>query len=466
MSNKEEWFLIYQNEHLGPYDEDTLVDLYNTGELTEDSLLWKEGDDEGQSYSSLFLKPETKSEFIPLEQISEIIVEEEPPALQIEAEDEDDSPPPFALEVEEESPPPFELEPEEEAPPPLPVFEEEVLTKPKRKIKFWHWKGLSVILLILFFVLQYLQTFQGDFVRPAGMGLNDYKRLLETTNADPSKNKFAFTLSRDKKMIWVSTNINLQGEVHFNFSNKNQENLGDSVVEIQGKGILKNNLIKISDFEFKQGTNFLDGFYDVDLFTDQDLSFPLIEGLFTKREKQFGYHGTVLISNLSQEKFEKVLSKKNEARGKNESEFFETLIEEYRTVQTITSQILAGLKSIFAAGDLNREEALTKFEDDYKKNYGVFFTSFVISVDKKYEVINEKEFEDKTQVIAHYAKLKKLALEVGAESSGQITELNSLNLIEGDASELKEIEFRSTLKFKEIIIECEKMIKELERGLK
>lgn len=448
MSKEKEWFLIFQNEHLGPYDEPMLHALYNDGEISKDSLIWKEGLDEGQSYDSLFLKP--------------IIDEETPPAIPVDAIEE--SPPPFIPLAQVTS----EEREEESSPPPLPDFDKEENTaKDQQKAKKWPWKSVAAsLLIIIFFGLQYLRKVESDFARPAGMSLSEYQRLLKTANSDENKELFAFSLSKDKKTIWISTNIDLRGEVHFNFSNKNQENLGNSDVEIQGRALLFNNLIQISNFEFKQGTNFIDGFYNVDLFTTDELELPLLKRFFSDVEKQFVYNGTVLISSLKKESFDKVLAQKNEARGQNESEFFETLIEEYRTVQTITSQILVGLKSVFADGNSNRDEELTKFEKNYKQNYGVFFTSFVISIDKKYEVINEKDFENKTQVIAHYAKLKKLAIAVGGESINQINQLNEINLTEVKPTELKEIEFRSTLKFNEIIAECDKMIKELQDGFK
>lgn len=466
MSKEIEWYLIYQDEHLGPYTEASLMELYEGGELSPNSKMWQEGWDEAKEFGDIFLKRENTEEFVNLAESSEVIVEELPPDFPIA-----ETPP--IPEVEEVSPPPLDflkVEDEIEAddsPPPLPIATTETEIDPKsprKNFNFWPWKGFSVVVLVALAGLLYYQTLPSDFSRPPGLGLTEYKRLLKTAHSSTDKNVFAFSLAPDKKTIWVSTNSDLIGDVNFRFNNEAYDNLSSGAVEIQGVASLNNNLMEINNFEFVQGSKFIDGNYDIDLYTTQDLEIPFIKNIFSNKEKGFQYKGTHLVSNLSKKQFDEALINLKNKEEQNEVEFFETLTEEYRTVQTITNQILAGLKSIFAAGDLNREEARDKFEKDYKQNYGVFFTSFIISVDKKYELISKKEFEDKVEVIAHYAKLKKLALAIGEESIEQLEKMQEIDLMSLSATELRELEFRSTLKYKEIIIECEKMINTLKKS--
>lgn len=462
MSKEIEWYLIYQDEHLGPYSEANLMELYDSKELAADSLIWCEGQDESCEFQSVFLSQKISKEFVSLASQSEVVEIDTPPDLPISEvlnQEEEIVPPPLDFLKKSESD--IDLVEYEDEVPPLPIANEVKESTKKKKLKFWPWKGACLIFLVLFFGLKYFPSFEQDFSRPAGLSIKEYNRLLNTAHSKGEKNVFAFSLSPDKKTIWISTNIDLSGYVNFNFRNEEHDNLGDEVVEVQGKVELYNHLMEIKNFDFIQGSKFIDGIYDIELFTSEDLEAPLIKRYFTKKEKQFKYQGTKLISTLSEEKFYAALLNRKKSESKNEIEFFETLAEEYRTVQMITNQILVAAKSVFEAGELTRTQAYNNFEKGYKTNYGVFFTSFIISVDKKYELISQKEFADKVEVIAHYTKLKNIALTIGEESVEQLRQIKQIDWTNLSETEIKELEFRSTLKFKEIIVECETMINEL-----
>ena len=61
-----EWFLIYKNEHLGPYTKEYLLSLFNDGLINRDSIVWKEGWDESQSFEEAFLLNEEQKVFQPI----------------------------------------------------------------------------------------------------------------------------------------------------------------------------------------------------------------------------------------------------------------------------------------------------------------------------------------------------------------------------------------------------------------
>ena len=50
-----EWFVITEEEHLGPFEEDTLISMYEKGEITGDSFVWQEGWEEAVAFSDCLL---------------------------------------------------------------------------------------------------------------------------------------------------------------------------------------------------------------------------------------------------------------------------------------------------------------------------------------------------------------------------------------------------------------------------
>ncbi len=448
-----DWFLIYQNEHLGPYDEKSLEDLYSCGDINKDSLIWKEGMSEALSYEHLFFADDVP-EFVSLKDSSEIIQDDQAPGIPIDHIDEKvavTEPPPLPLSSDSE------LE-EEFTPPPLPLEMNETEGEAKASSKFFLWAcGISLILgLAAFLALPFIRPI--SFSRPEGMSVQSYKNIEKKLQNRSDENIFFFELSRDKKTIWIVTNSHLEGSLQFKFSSQGLMTLGPGVVEIQGEAYLKNHLIEIKSFDLIQGTGFIDGHYNVELKSVGHLSFPLKKIALNTQKTKINLTERRLISSLSSDKFEKAVANKFRIARNNDRAFFQNLKEEYRTVQTITTEILKGVSKVFAAGDVNYTEAIGQFEQSYKSNYGVFFTSFVLSVDKKYQIINKKKFPDKVEVISHYTKLKNLAKTIGLESVNLLNKLKSKNFVTMTAEQLKEFEYQETIKLKEIISECDKMI--------
>ena len=91
-----EWFLINQNEHLGPFKEEILHDLFQEGEILKDSLVWREGWTDAKSYEDVFLLDENQKSFTPISESIESVYDKEPEANIIK---DDELPPDLPSEV-------------------------------------------------------------------------------------------------------------------------------------------------------------------------------------------------------------------------------------------------------------------------------------------------------------------------------------------------------------------------------
>ena len=56
-----EWFVITDEEHLGPYEESALLEMYENGDLTDESFIWQEGWEEAVQFQEVFVSEEEET---------------------------------------------------------------------------------------------------------------------------------------------------------------------------------------------------------------------------------------------------------------------------------------------------------------------------------------------------------------------------------------------------------------------
>ena len=317
--------------------------------------------------------------------------------------------------------------------------------------------GVLLISAVLFAGYRYFLNANNVFDRPSTMSLNDYETLTAVAKMPEKKLDFTFALASDKRTLWASTNNPLEGEVFVNLKSKKGRVLGQDV-EVKAKGYLEDNLITFTDFQFVQGTRFLDGFYDVEIYTVDDLKVPFFKRFFHPTERQFRFINEFLITSMLRIDFEKQLRAFTEKRQMNSNEFWIEIEQKYRTIKTITEKIRSGFLDILNADEKNYQVAIQKFKDRYSKEYGVFFTSFVKSNDASYERLVGEEFEDRIEVIGNYTELSKLSKKVGTQAMALLVKLEALERKDFDQKAWNELIKNSLEPFNKIIEECETKI--------
>ena len=328
----------------------------------------------------------------------------------------------------------------------------------KRLLRIARNLAIALIVGILIFTGYFYFFKRGEiFERPKIMTLGDYERLSSVASTDPKKLDFAFALASDKRTLWASTNSPLEGEVFVNLKSKKGRVLGRDV-EVKAKGYLKERLVIFSDFQFVQGTKFIDGFYDVEIYTVDDLKIPLLAGINFNPDRQFRFINEFLITSMNREDFNQQLERFASKRKMNSSEFWLEIAEKYRTVRSITEQIRAGFVKVLQTPSKNYQEAIKSFKDDYANRYGVFFTSFVRDNESSYERLVDKEFDERIEVMASYNELSNLSKKIGAESVSLLDEVEATNPSEKQQEQWDKFSREALIPFNLIIAECERKL--------
>lgn len=466
------WFLIKNNEHLGPYSEVDLQDLIKKGEVTPNDEVWTDGWSSPkpihQAFAEEFKPIQVEAEDLHLMTEENIVRSEDlppelPPELLVKKAVEKVK---SAQKVDnqeknnEESERLNATEDLEEKSVVIDFKEYEFEYEKNEKSILQKLQVLAIVFILLVLAIPSYIYFKGQdviFKRPSTMSLGDYERLVEIARDNEKDLRFAFSLATDKRTLWISTNNPLQGEVFINLKSKQGKTLGGHV-EVKAKGTLSNKLITLADFQFVQGSGFIDGYYDVEIYTVDDLETPLYQRFFEPRSKQIRYINQFLITSLQVVDFEKQLELFSKKSDHNTAKFWQELTQKYLTIKSITEKVLSGVEAVFIENEVPFQNKINNFENEYKKNYGIFFTSFIQANESSYESLVNKDFKDRIDIMANYSHLSKLAEDIGKESMRIMAELEAYDYQKRNDESWETLKSNTTLKLNRIIQECERKI--------
>ena len=415
------WFVINENEHLGPFKEDALTELFRAGELQNDSLIWREGLDEPGTYHDLIveglppeLPPEAMGSVSDIREVKQTPVEEQ-------LEDEILASNSDVLEAAES--------------------EAGFIAKTKRAILVATKKTLRIALVLAVIAAaafggwKYYETQTMSFARPSTMGIEDFNRLKEVAFSDSKEPVFAFALSKDKSALWMATNVASSGPLSLKITSQPGKVLANERVVALSKGVLEGRLAHFHTFDFEDGQRVVEGWYEVEATTLADLKAPLLSMFGKSPRKRFRYLDQVLLTTMKQHHFEKALAKMKEKSEQNADAFWSELGQKYQTIKAMANNIHNSLNKVFDGELGNWGQRVDAFELEYTNSFGGFFTSFVVQNEKSYEELEKKTFEEKTEIISNYARLSRLAKRLGAETMGVLELMRALENPESKESQ-------------------------------
>ncbi|MEX0798010.1 MAG: DUF4339 domain-containing protein [Bacteriovoracaceae bacterium] len=449
------WFVINENEHLGPFEEEVLKQLFKSGDLKGGALVWKEGMSDPKPFSEVFLKQDAKKDTNEnLDKNLEQGLDEE------DEDDEDELPPELPPEALKPRPEKKERAKSSAREVKLEVYEEDKQNKQKQS--FWSTLKFALasvgIIGIVGFSWMYYSTHFKTFSRPSKMGYNDFERLKQASVFRGDKTNLAFSLAKDKSKVWMATNVPYTGEVVLKLSSVPDKILANDSVVLTAKGELKGRLAEFDSFEFERGQRIIEGWYQVEAVTPRRLEVPIAAKLLSSRNRQFRYIDEILLTTMEKSAFDQALKQFALKQNQNDSVFWEELKQKYETIKAMAGQIHASMKMIFQSNGRDWSQRVDMFEQEYTQNYGAFFTNFVIENEKAYEDLKEKDFNDKLEVISNYTRLTRLAKQVGLATMDSLDELRRLKEPEGPAN-------RNALR-KKIDARFEKMLEIAEEKLR
>ena len=280
-----EYFILKDNEHLGPYGADVIVRFLKQGKIGKSQLLWREGLKAPKRFDDLF-KPVSKNN--KKAQVPTV-------ANKMAGESTDSTStlielPPLPSELK----PKAHIVPREVKTPPSRnqkrnIIHADIQSSSKLKAKLYKYlkeiptlmgelshsfdisfikdfrltkkklliSGIPLSVIILLYNVFLAIPNEVQLIRPAQMGINDFNRLEKIANLPLKTTQLGYILSKDKKILWIGTNLKGDGEVTAKFKSIKNRSLGQAV-EFYATGQLNNHIVELKNFKFNKGARLVD----------------------------------------------------------------------------------------------------------------------------------------------------------------------------------------------------------------
>jgi len=431
-----QWFIINGEQRVGPFTKDKLKDLVSRENLPLDTLIQSESMNYPMKFSLIF----------PVKAKTDIGA---PPDLP-ELPDFPQSPAP-APKVKASKK--IEKKSLKES------FDQGIESiKVKTSIPYKLYISIAAAFIIIVSIFYSVKNFTPTFSRPKEMSLETFQSIRNIHDAQNLKARVFF--SKDKKTIWFATNNFVSGQILITLSSIKDRVVSKKRISMISKAYLTDGLASFKDFIFDSGEKLVDGEYMMSIESKQPLEAPLVYTLH-KTQASINFRQKVIVSNLKKDSFEEALKKFLEKTKKNTNEFESELIQKYLTLKTMVEQIKESFLNSFSNTNLAWSQRASEFESNYKKQFGPFFTSFVIANENQYSEINKKEFPNKIEIISDYTRLSRIAKGVGLTSVEVMEQFESFPFGDSSVERVLEFKAKSVALFDRVIEECSRKIETL-----
>jgi hypothetical protein len=382
------WFILKKDHHLGPLSPRRILELLDDGEIDENTLIWKKGEED----------------WLPLAHYPEILREN------LAFDEEDIPPPPLSLvqlpqipNIEEE------IEIAEQAPlaksdtkstslytetdkDEFKKIRENLIedVSPKKLFFSKPLKIVATLLLIVvaatpfyFFDLSFFETFKPLTARD--LELEQIAKLNQVAQ-EKSLTKPELILNKLGNKIYLSSSLKGEYQVYLNLISMEGEVLSDQVVSISSQGKLENHFAVFDNFKIVSGESLKPGRYKYRL-TLRKINF-FGQSLDTNLQEQ----GQILMSKYAEEEFKEKLKKFHQLRQFNRNVPVHERIERYSTFMKTLETGYEQFQKILSTISSGKE--IKAFQDYYVKNMGMILQDLILdnySQAEKWQKENNEE---------------------------------------------------------------------------
>lgn len=443
-----EWFIFKGTHHLGPYSVKEMEDFYKSGELTAQSLVWREGAEKWEALSKskdfqyLLIGANTPLELPKTNQSKKSAL---PSLPELPDLPDDDAPPPMPPGILKQAERPLQDDSMDmpDIPPPIPLdailnpngipkdFEKK--TKAPSKLIFSVVVALFVMVVGWFYMNEQNSQVQ---LRVKGIMPIYLERLQETATQNTPSINLSLALSLDGKTVYASTNKD--GEILSIIKLKSipKRTLGTEDVELLVRGVIKDHLGVFSRMQLTKGSQFVPGEYSVD-FTGRRLhflnrKFPFLNDIefFKGMNTTFTYETDALIFAGTPREFEKKISEYGETIVTEKLKPYTDKLERFQTFQSLLNKTMEDY--LIVLEDMKKPKDIEAYEDKYTKEVSPVLQSLVVEA---YEISKKEStavLTNESSAVATYTQQVQVGKQMGELASDMITETGKLKKISAE----------------------------------
>jgi hypothetical protein len=390
---KKIWFIVKDDEHLGPYDHHDLKDFHREKKIEMDTKIWKKGLPKAIFYSEINLYVTAQKKSKKYKTKEQEVIQKLESGLKV-------------LQHQE----PFKL--------------------PGTKKEFpWSKVALSfaatVILAAMPFVFELVSLSSKSVSMPSGMKKADHARLVAASSNAFEELTSSYAASKDMSEIFMATNFPFDGRVRLKMTSVQGKMLRPEIVVIESEGMLKDRIAVFNNLKYDVGTRLVPGYYQ---FTVELVGKPagsyFIEN-FMDLPKKFSVQTVELVSVLPKSVYDDKLARAQALRDNAEKRIWFELQQKYLTVKAVVEQIKSELFMVYSENveEVPWENNLSAFESKYDRYFGVFFAKFAnqeYSTIPGYDTIETGEQRD---VKNYYKDLVSITTNAANDSARSLRDL-------------------------------------------
>ena len=451
-----EWFIFKGTHHLGPFSMQEMEEFISVGEITAQSLVWREGAEKWEALGKVReLQPLLNKAPAP-----ETPAPPKKPYSKLPSIPDEDLPPPMPpgfLGVENAVD--FSHNNDTDEPPPIPL---DALLDPtgagkgfkrpsgggKSQSKILPRVLFSTVVLVFiviigwFFVNEKSSSIQ---LRVKGVMPVYLEKLSEVAQQKIPSIAVAMALSLDGKTLFASTNKDGEILAIIKMRSIPKRVLGTEDVELLVRGVIKNHLGEFGKIQLISGPQFIPGEYDID-FSGRKMhflnkKFKFLNGIefFKNLNTNYTYKTQALIYAGTPREFEKKLL---EYRDSIANERLKPYIDKRERLDTFLSILNQTAENYLLTLDrLKNPKDIVKFENLYIKEISPILQSLVLAASEL-----SKKLEGKEGNVASYGTQVLIGKHLGELGADMITETRKLKKITEQDKNALRIEFESRYK--------------------
>ncbi|MFA6237472.1 MAG: DUF4339 domain-containing protein [Bacteriovorax sp.] len=437
-----DWFVFKGTQHKGPFSVEEVAEFYRSKEITEKTLIWKEGNEKWEPLSKIsafhFLFKAAEKEEIelpPLPSFPPIPAKTKGPTLpklpaQLEVQDDDELPPPIPLDAI--------IDPRGQ-----------VRQRIKNEEKSSRYSKYSLIVGSILFagILGWyaLTQKQADIqLRIKGLMPVYLEKLELTAIKNSPKFEAAMALSLDGQTLWGSTNKGGDVSAVIRLNSIPHKVLGTEDVALSVKGRFTNHLAKFNKMTLTEGSKFLPGEYKFHVeakeihFLNRHFSRLNSIAFFRGLNKIYSYDGEALIYSGTPREFAKRLAEFSAAILNEKLRPFQDKLERMQTYDSILNATSQNF--LMELDKAKTGKAIHSFEAKFIKEISPLLQSLVV----KSMELSEKE-EKNRLIVSPYGQQVLLGKQIGELASDMITRTEKIKkLTDKEKSALRaELDTRS-----------------------
>lgn len=421
-----EWFIFKGTHHQGPFSLAEMAAFYEKGELTAQTLVWKEG---AEKWEALVRTPELMAQ---LEKSAESAVSKQESRSVLPDLPEDDMPPLLPPILGTQKSAPAKTNPAEDLPPPIPL---DALLDSKSENKKMSRFGqtfskaalallaLGFIVFVGWFITQEMSG--GDQIKIKGIMPVYLERLQETAGVTTPAVMVSMALSLDGKTLWVTTNKSGTINTVIKLSSLPKRILGSEEVGLTVKGVINNHLGRMDRMVLTAGKQFVPGEYKIQFtgkkihFLNEKLKFLSNIPFFKKLNSTYTFQGDTLIYAGTPREFEKKLLDYRESLLNEKLRPYHDKLERLKTFSSLLQKSAQEYFALLAK--MKKGSEISAFEVTYMSEVSPIVQSLVGAA---YDILQNKKFqeEDFRNPIAPYKEHITFGKLIGELASDMITE--------------------------------------------